>query len=212
MAQTALIRGNTALQQAQADYDKAKLDLERCSIKAPIAGFFVDRSIELGQAMNRGQNMGRVIYLDTIYVEAKIADKDLRKIKIGQKCLIEDKYPGEIAFINFAADRSRAFLIKIKVENKNLFFKANMFVKGSIIIETYTDAPVFSSRAIRNNRGKQYVYVIENDKARKMPIEIIAQQNDLTYATPIKQGMEIAIIGQDNLDEGSQIVRRNGEK
>ncbi|GAB4268191.1 MAG: hypothetical protein Kow0029_03370 [Candidatus Rifleibacteriota bacterium] len=211
MAETAMIQASTAMKLAQANYDKAKLDLDRCVIKAPIKGFFVDRAIELGQAMARGQNMGKVIFLDTVFVEARISEKDINSIKIGQKCVIEDKFPGIISFINLYADKSRAFKVKIKMDNPDVYFKANMFVKGSVIIEEYENAPVFPSRAIRNNRGKLFVFVLEGDKAVKKEINIIAQEGELTYANPITEGMEVVTIGQDNLDDGSLVIKRNSQ-
>lgn len=211
MAETVFIKAKTNLKQAQADYDKAKLDLERCAIKAPIDGFFVDRSIDLGQAMNRGQNMGKVIYLDEIFVEAKIPENDIADIKIGQKCMIENQFAGEVAFINLYADNSRAFKVKMKVPNKDLRFKANMFVKGSIILEKYENVPTFPSRAIRNERGDQFVFIVEKGIARKISIDIIAQEGELTFARQIKTGTQIVTIGQDNLDDGIEINLRNGK-
>ncbi len=210
MAETALIKSRTNVKQAQADYDKAKLDLERCAIKAPISGYFVDRSIDLGQAMNRGQNMGKVIFLDAIFVEAKIPENNIRDIAIGQKCLIEDKFPGEIEFINLYADNSRAFKVKIKVPNQGLFFKANMFVRGSIILESFEKVPVFPSQAIRNNRGEQFVFIVKDGIAKRVTIKIIAQEGELSYAEEIGENMEIVTVGQDNLEDGSKIAQRNG--
>lgn len=209
MAETALVKSKTNVKQAQADFDKARLDLERCAIKAPIDGFFVDRSIDLGQAMNRGQNMGKVIFLEVIFVEAKIPESNINDIKIGQTCMIEDRFPGEVEFINLYADNSRAFKVKIKVPNQDLHFKANMFVRGSIILENFVEIPVFPTRAVRNYRGEQFVFVVKNNIAKKIPINIIAQEGELTYAKEIDTTMEIVTVGQDNLDDGSKVVLRN---
>ncbi len=211
MAETALIKSKTNVKQMQAELDKAKLDLQRCSIKAPISGFFVDRAIDLGQAMNRGQNMGKVIDLSTIFVEAKIPEKEIYKIKIGQKCLIEDQFPGEISFINLYADNSRAFKVKMTVPNPEIHFKANMFVKGSIILEQYDNAPVFPTQAIRNYRGQQFVFIAENGIARKINLNIVAQEGEITFAREVEKDMEIIVIGQDGLDNGSSIKLRNGD-
>ncbi|MFZ5950294.1 MAG: efflux RND transporter periplasmic adaptor subunit [Candidatus Rifleibacteriota bacterium] len=210
MAETALVKSKTNVKQMLAELDKAKLDLQRCAIKAPISGFFVDRAIDLGQAMNRGQNMGKVIDLSTIFVEAKIPEKEIYKIKIGQKCLIEEKFPGEISFINLYADNSRAFKVKMTVPNPEIHFKANMFVKGSIILEQYDSAPIFPSRAIRNYRGQQFAFVVENGIAKRINLNIIAQEGEMTHAGEIKENMEIVTVGQDNLDDGTPVSLRNG--
>ena len=211
MVQTSYIQAKANVKQARAELDKAELDLNRCIIRAPIKGFFVDRSIDLGQAMARGQNMGKIIFLDVIFVEAKIAEQDINKIDIGQECMINGNFKGKIAHINLSADSSRAFEIKIKVNNPNVFYKDKMFVKGSIILKDYNDVPVFSSQAIRNNRGELFVFVAEGEKARRIVIDIVAQQGEETYAKQIKPGMKIVTVGQDNLDDGSEIILRNSK-
>jgi RND family efflux transporter MFP subunit len=210
MAQTTYIKAKTTLKQSQADYDKAKLDLERCVIRAPISGYFIDRAIELGQAMARGQNMGKVIDLDHVYVDARIPESEIRNIRIGQECMVEDVYPGTVQHINLYADSSRSFKVRIKVKNPDLYFKGNMFVKGQITLEEYNDVPLFPSQAIRNYRGDQYVFVVKNGKAEKINITIVAQYGENTYAREIEPNTEIVTIGQDNLENGSEIALRNG--
>ncbi len=205
-ALTNLINGKTNLKQAQADYDKARLDLDRCSIKSPINGYFVDRSIELGQAMGRGQNMGRVIDLDNIYVDARIPESAIRNIKKGQICQIEDTYEGSVEHIDLYADNSRSFKVRIKVKNPNLFFRGNMFVKGNITLEKHDNVPLFSSQAIRNSKGEQFVYIIENGKAKKQTIDVTAQEGNLCYSRQIDANQQIVTVGQDNLDENSEVV------
>ncbi len=207
-AETLLINAKSSLKQAKANFDRAKLDLERCEIKSPIDGYFVDRSIEIGQAMQRGQNMGMVIDLDTIFVEAQIPGNDIRHIKIGQKCLIEGKLEGTVSFINLYADNSRSFKVKIAVPNPDLMFKANMFVKGQITLEEYNNVALFPSRAIRNYRGKYVVYTVDGTKAKRQEISIIAQDGESTYAKEINADTTLVLVGQDNLSEESEVIIR----
>ncbi|MGM0599817.1 MAG: efflux RND transporter periplasmic adaptor subunit [Candidatus Rifleibacteriota bacterium] len=211
MVETSYIQAKVNVKQSRAELDKAELDLNRCVIRAPIKGFFVDRSIDLGQAMARGQNMGKIIFLDIIYVEAKIAEQDINKIDVGQECLINGNFKGKVAHINLSADSSRAFEIKIKVNNPDVYYKDKMFIKGSIILKDYKDVPMFPSQAIRNNRGEIFVFAVEDGIARRITIDIIAQQGEETYAEQVKAGMKIVTVGQDNLDDGSEITLRNSK-
>lgn len=211
-ALTNYIKGKTTVKQAQADYDKAKLDLDRCVIRSPIAGYFVDRSIELGQAMARGQNMGKVIDLDNIYVDARIPESEIRNIKKGQKCLVEKKYEGVVEHIDLYADSSRSFKVRIRVNNPDLFFRGNMFVEGKITLEQFDNAPLFPSQAIRNLRGDLFVYTAKDGKAIRNQIKLIAQEGESSYAEPINLDDEVITVGQDSLDTGSEIIVRSNGK
>ncbi len=208
---TNYIKGKTTVKQSQADYDKAKLDLDRCIIRSPISGYFIDRSVEIGQAMARGQNMGKVINLDDIYVDARISESEIRNIKIGQTSIIEGKYSGMVEHIDLYADSSRSFKVRIRVKNPDLFFRGNMYVKGNITLETYENVPLFPSQAIRNFRGDLFVYTVHDGKARKHKISLIAQEGDLSYCKEILAGDEVVTVGQHSLDDNTEvIVRKNG--
>lgn len=208
-ALTKFITSKTNLKQAQVSYDSAKLDLIRCNVTSPIDGYFVDRNIEIGQSMARGQIMGRIIDLDSIFVDARISESDIRSIKVGQKCLIEDKYEGIVEHINLHADNSRAFKVRIKLANPNLFFRANVFVKGSITIEAHTNVPVFPTTALRNERSVYYIYKIVNGKAHRQNITLKAQQGDMSLAEEVFINDEVVTVGQDNLSEGAEVTIRN---
>lgn len=208
-ALTKFITSKTNLKQAQVSYDSAKLDLIRCNVTSPIDGYFVDRNIEIGQSMARGQLMGRIIDLDSIFVDARISESDIRNIKVGQKCLIEDKYEGIVEYINLHADNSRAFKVRIKLANPNLFFRANVFVKGSITIEEHTKVPVFPTTALRNERSVYYIYKIVNGKAHRQNITLKAQQGDMSLAEEVFINDEVVTVGQDNLSEGAEVSIRN---
>lgn len=208
MATTNVIKSRTTVKQAEADREEAKLDLDRCIIRAPIAGYFVDRSIEIGQAMNRGQTMGRIMHLDELYVEARIPESSIRAIRVDQDCLIENKFDGKIEHINLYADSSRSFRIKIRISNPDLYFRGNMFVRGQIIIESYEDVLMFPSAAIRTSLGQSYVFLVKNNCAERRDITVTAQEGSMTHAPEIKPDEEIVTVGQDNLENGMEVIVR----
>lgn len=204
--ETALVRAESTYQLEKANYDRNNLDLARCYINSPIDGYFVNRAVDPGQAIRRGQNIGKVIDISSIYVDAKISDSDINKISIGQKCTIEDKYIGEIAYINLYADKSRSFKVRIKVANPNLVFKANMFVKGSITLKRYTNVPLYSENALRAESGSYYLFLNKNGKALKKRVTIIARREGEVYSPEISKDSKIVVTGQDMLENGSKLV------
>ena len=205
-AETASIEADSDYKLAKENYEQAALDLTRCSIKAPINGFFVNRSVDPGQAIARGQNIGKVIDLSSIYVDAKIADSDVNKISIGQRCIIQNKYIGTISFINLYADKSRSFKVRIKVPNPNLIFKANMFVKGKVRLKTYKNVPLFDDKALRTEHGHYFVFLNKANKAIKRIISITAQVGDKVYSKEISATEELITTGQDELKNGQTIT------
>ena len=82
--------------QAQAAVDKAKLDLERTAIRAPMDGLVENAdNLQIGQMAVTGVGMLSIVHSQTAWVEANFKEKDVGKMIPGQKAKIEvDAYPG----------------------------------------------------------------------------------------------------------------------
>ena len=82
--------------QAQAAVDKARLDLSRTSIRAPMDGVVENAdNLQIGQMAITGVGMLSLVHSQTAWVEANFKEKDVGKMIPGQKAKIEvDAYPG----------------------------------------------------------------------------------------------------------------------
>ena len=83
--------------QAQAAVDKARLDLERTSIRAPMDGVVENAdNLQVGQMAVTGLGMLSLVHSKTAWVEANFKEKDVGRMVPGQKAKIEvDAYPGQ---------------------------------------------------------------------------------------------------------------------
>jgi len=74
----------------KADLDQAVLNLQYTKIVAPVAGIVSDRTVEVGQNVQAGQELMKVIPLDEkdLWVTANFKETQLRDMKPGQKATI----------------------------------------------------------------------------------------------------------------------------
>ena len=87
-------RSRAASAKANADRKKAQLDqallnLQYTKVIAPVTGIVSDRTVEVGQNVQVGQEMMKVIPLEDIWVTANFKETQLRNMKPGQKVDIE---------------------------------------------------------------------------------------------------------------------------
>ena len=82
--------------QAQAAVDKARLDLSRTIIRAPMDGSVANADrLQVGQMAAMGLGMLSVVHSKDAWVEANFKEKDVGRIVPGQKVKIKlDAYPG----------------------------------------------------------------------------------------------------------------------
>ena len=83
--------------QAKAAVDKARLDLERTTVRAPMDGVVENAdSLQIGQMAVTGLGMLSLVHSKTAWVEANFKEKDVGRMVPGQRAEITvDAYPGQ---------------------------------------------------------------------------------------------------------------------
>jgi membrane fusion protein (multidrug efflux system) len=86
-----------SIAQAQAAVDKAKLDLSRTEIRAPMDGVVENAdNLQVGQMAVTGVGMLSLVHSQTAWVEANFKEKDVGRMVPGQKARVEvDAYSGQ---------------------------------------------------------------------------------------------------------------------
>jgi membrane fusion protein (multidrug efflux system) len=91
--QLAATRSRAQAAQAQAQLkraalEQAELDLQYTLIVAPVNGAVTNRTVEVGQNVQTGQEMMRLINLDDIWVTANFKETQLKHMQVGQAVTI----------------------------------------------------------------------------------------------------------------------------
>ena len=104
--QNAQMRARAQAAQAQAQQKKAELDqailnLQYTRLVAPVNGIVSNRTVEVGQNVQAGQELMKIINLDDIWVTANFKESQLRLMRPGQRATISvdaygKKYNGHV--------------------------------------------------------------------------------------------------------------------
>ncbi len=91
-------------QQKKAELDQANLNLQYARIVAPVSGIISNRTVEVGQNVQVGQELMKIINLDDIWVTANFKETQLRQMHPGQAVTIladayGRKYKGHVESI-----------------------------------------------------------------------------------------------------------------
>lgn len=89
------VEGNPAVDQARANFRQAWVAAQRNAIVAPIDGYVAQRSVQVGNSVQPGQQLMTVVPLHDLWVDANFKESQLRHVRIGQPAKIEaDIYGG----------------------------------------------------------------------------------------------------------------------
>ena len=72
----------------KAELEQAELNLQYTLIVAPVSGIVTNRTVEVGQNVQIGQELMKIINLDDIWVTANFKETQLRHVRVGQPVTI----------------------------------------------------------------------------------------------------------------------------
>ena len=96
--QVQIIRSRAAaaeaeVQRRQADLQKAELNLTYTKVVAPVSGEVSNRTVEVGENVQLGQQLMKIVPLEDVWVTANFKESELRDMKPGQPVTVHVDAP-----------------------------------------------------------------------------------------------------------------------
>jgi len=216
--------GEATIKEAEANLSLAKEQLKDTSINSPFNGFTSERLVSIGDYIGVGDAIVKVVQTDPLKLAFRIPEKYARSIKIGKRVQVaveaypDDEFFGTIYFISPDIDTStRTFLVKAKIPNQDNKLNPGMFANATITTEIHHHAMVIPWEALVVKENETYVFRIDSDIARKVPVKIILVfegqaevDGDLSPgACVVKEGKFSLKDGYRISEKGKQTVSEN---
>ena len=176
-------------------------------IYAPIAGIITERNAKIGQKVDQSTELFEIINLNTVWVEADIFEKDLKKVELGQTVKInvsafENKFFTGIIFHIASTLNKETKTIKILVEisNEDEKLKPGMFANTNIVVGTKENTIVIPKIAILEDENLNIVFVKEQNGYHRHVVQIGIISDQFTeILTGLKSGDEVVTRGNYQL-------------
>jgi len=198
-----LSESRTNFEKALALYENSQVKLNNTKIFVPFDSIVEESYVELGDYLKKGDPIAKVVDLDPIFISINVTEKEIDKIKKGQKAsvkILDSFYEGKVNYVSRTADKlTRNFKVQIKLSNPN-----NIIISGlssEIEIGTKNDSAFFISSSLisLDSQGILGIKVILDDKVSFLPIEVLSDVGS-GYWIKIKKliAQDILIITQGN--------------
>ena len=93
------IANNPAVLQARANFRAMWVAAQRNAIYAPVSGYVAQRSVQVGNSVQAGQQLMTVLPLHNLWIDANFKESQLRHIRIGQPAKVEaDIYGSSVEY------------------------------------------------------------------------------------------------------------------
>jgi multidrug efflux system membrane fusion protein len=214
----AQIRTNAATAEAtaqasQAALDNAKLNLEYCTVHAPIEGYAGKIQVQAGNLVRANDVTPLVVInqVHPIYVNFAVPEQRLTEVREYMKSGPGSDQPtasGALIFVDNAVDPSTGTIrLRARFANRENTLWPGQFVNVSLRLFEQVDAIVIPSQAVQTGPQGQYVYVVGEDMLAQVR-RITVQRNEgerSVIATGLAKGERVVTRGQLRLGPKTRV-------
>lgn len=188
---------DASVKEAENSLAIAKLNYSYSFIRSPINGVVTARFVELGDTVVKGNLMGTVVSIDSLYVEGFIDEADISRVSTGKEVNITmDAYQNKIfkgvvykvsPVVTGGKQETRTFEVRAKLKEIPPAIKPGMSAEVEIIVDKADNAIIIPSQAVIERNGKSFIYIVKDSKARL--VQVKTGRSNWTY-TEILSGIE----------------------
>ena len=204
----------------------ARLQLNYCSISAPISGRTGSLLVNEGNLIKANDDKPMVVInkIQPVYVSFSVPENNLPEIKkymasgklnVEASVSKEDKRPekGVLTFVDNTVDTATGTIrLKAAFDNKGRALWPGQFVNVQITLATIHDAVVVPSQAVQIGQQGQFVFVIKADTAELRPVNAGITHKDMTVIEKgLAPGEQVVTDGQMLLMPGAKVEIKNTE-
>jgi membrane fusion protein (multidrug efflux system) len=200
---------------------QAETNLAYSYIRAPFSGYVAERNLDLGAyvtgAANSTSTTSRGILslhdVETVRTLIEVVEKDVPLVQIGQKAEVRaEAYPdrvfeGTVTRVVQALNRAtRTMTVEVDLPNKNRSLKGGMFARVEVLVGKHENALQIPIDAVSRLEDTQYVYVVKEGKAERIPVEIgVRDDNRVEITKGLSGGEQVIVSGKDLVHDGTPV-------
>lgn len=189
----------------QARVASARTTLSKMTLRAPFAGQIGLREVSVGDFVEVGQDLVRLVRLDPIEVDFSVPESALAQLRNGQKVTVTvDAFPGEtfagkvVAIDPVIDPNSRSAKLRAQIPNRDSRLRPGQFAK--LQLDTGTDsatALLVPEQALMQEGETRFVYTVVDGKARKTEVRTGARVPGMVQVLEgLKAGDVVITAGQ----------------
>lgn len=157
---------------ARIGLERAKLEREKAVITAPFDGVVDELKVAVGERLTSGQEVGRVVDLDRLQIEAAVLEHDLPVIRVGGQATITTAAAPDapvngsiIAVLPIVDSATRAGRAVVRFRGRGVF-RPGMYADVRLEATRLPNRIIVPARAVIERDGRPLVFVVKNGRAQ----------------------------------------------
>ena len=210
-----------SLQQANLAAAKASLqqidyDIKNSTISAPFDGVFDRRYVELGDYLDKGQQVVSLVDDLQLKITAMVPQQQVDGLVLGQDVTASlingEAITGALSFISATADENtRSYRIEVLVDNNDHRRLVGMTASLDIPVKEVEGHLVSASSISLDNQGRLQVKAVnEDNEVVAYPVTIVRTDSDKVWLSGLPAHVSLITLGQDFVIAGQTVQVSQG--
>jgi multidrug efflux system membrane fusion protein len=199
------------LEEARAAVTSMEIDIGYTTISAPFDGVIEERAVEIGDFVDVGDRVARIVDLDSVLVVGQAAERDINKIKVGMpgsaRLISGGTVEGKIRFVGSTADaKTRTFRVELEVANPGHTIVQGVSAELHLPVADLPAHRVSPAILTLAENGDVGVKTIGPDNTVEFhAVTIVATETDGVWLAGLPPTVTFITVGQDFVTAGQKV-------
>jgi len=201
---------NAGYNAANSVKEQAELALSKTSLKSPINGVVISKSISKGQLISAGAPVYKIGNIDKLKVLLSVPDYEISSWKIGDNVcakLYDDSMDGTVTNIFAATNASTGSInVEVTIDNADHKWRSGQVVTCSHEVNGGQGIFLPKKAVISTGSSSPYVFLFKDNKAIKTEVNIgELKNNKMEIKSGINENDSVIIEGMDRLLDNDEV-------
>lgn len=197
------------LASARASLSETRARLSQATIRAPVSGLIISRSVTRGQIINAGAELFRIVRDGRLELDARIPETQLGLVRAGQTATVSSEQAGQTAgrvrIVTSEVDaQTRLGVARIALTSPGAL-RPGMFARASIEVG---DQPAMTvpTQALLYRDNKAGVFVMATGATvRFQPVTVLSRTDARTAVEGLPASARVVVEGAGFLGDGDTV-------
>jgi RND family efflux transporter MFP subunit len=205
----------STVSERKAESDLAQQELERSTVRPPIAGEINRREVAVGQYVKSGDMLATLVDTQRLRLRFKVSEAESVRLREGGSvafrvpALGPQSFEATIYHVSEGADpATRQVEILAWVRNRGQLLKPGFFVQVRAEVDSHNQAVVIPERGVQATEGGFVVYTAQDGKAKVHAVQIGLRDKDgwVEILSGLEGNEKVVVGGGEMLRDGAPIV------
>lgn len=219
-AQAALELATAQVDQAQAAWELARINVQNTTLRAPIAGVIAEKKVEQGDMVSPQVCVFRLVQVDSLEVHFAVSERYLgllgegkTRVEVQVDALPKEEFRSVVSKVLPTVDpQLRTVGVEAVLPNADGRLRPGLFCRVGLILREAPQVLVIPEEAVVGATSAPAVLRVRSDTVERVPVELgLREGARVEVRSGLAEGDQVILGGQSQLQGGMRVEVAAGE-